>query len=320
MTFRSFVSTQKGVLFALALIAGAVFVSVPSVLAKGGADNVTTAPAVYSVRISTADMVGTTLNLTGSASITNFKGKERAQYVKFSWGDGQTEIVNAQTLASYYKSSANISIPAWSKSHVYAVGGSYTVTVTVYRGSSTGAEIYPAERASITLQTENSVARCTDGLDNDRDGKKDFEDSDCAPYKVPETTLALCTDGKDNDGNGLTDLYDPNCAPFAPAENTLETCSDGIDNNYNGKTDLLDESCAEFRPKEDTLELCRDMVDNDYDGKTDGYDQDCWPYNEAEDDELTCTDGIDNDYNGIKDRQEGACTLFFMNSYQLFFN
>lgn len=317
MILSSLVQKQKGIFIALALIAGAVFVSGSPLLAfaKDGADNVVGAVPFYSVGITTADMASTTLTLTGRATIHNFKGKEAVQFVKFSWGDGQTEIVKANTLPSYYKSSANISIPAWSKSHAYAVDGSYTVTVTVYRGSSTGAEIYPAERASITLQTENSVARCTDGIDNDRDGKKDFVDSDCAPYKVPETTLELCSDGKDNDGNGLTDLYDPNCGPFAPAENTLETCSDGIDNNYNGKIDLADESCAEFRPQENTLELCRDTLDNDYDGKVDGYDQDCWPYNEPEDDELTCTDGIDNDYNGFKDRQEGACTPFFMVSW-----
>lgn len=306
-------STKGGVLVALALIVGAFAVSLgaSSVLAKGGADNVVGAVPAYSVGITSADMTGTTLALTGRATISNFKGKEAVQFVKFSWGDGQTEIVKASSLPTYYKTSANISIPAWTKSHAYAVDGSYTVTVTVYRGSSTGAEAFPAERASITLQTENSTARCTDGIDNDRDGKKDFVDADCAPYKVPETTLLLCSDGKDNDGNGLTDLYDPSCVAFAPTENTLETCSDGIDNNYNGKIDLLDDSCAEFRPLENTLELCRDGVDNDYDGKKDGYDSDCWPYNVPENTEETCTDGIDNDYNGFFDRQVGECTPFF---------
>jgi len=304
---------KGGVLLALALVAGGVFASFGSsqALAKDGADNVVGAVPVYSVGITSADIVGSTLTLGGRATISNFKGKEAVQFVKFAWGDGKTEIVTALSLPTYYKSSGSISILAWTKSHVYATNGSYTVTVTVYRGSATGAEAYPLERASITLQTENSIARCTDGLDNDRDGKKDFVDADCAPYKVPETTLELCSDGRDNDGNGLKDLYDPSCVAFVPAENTLETCSDGIDNNYNGKVDLADDSCDAFRPDENTLELCRDTVDNDYDGKTDGYDSDCWPYNVPENTEETCGDGIDNDYNGIRDRQEGACTPFF---------
>lgn len=314
-------STKGGVLVALMVGALAVLVGASSVLAKGGADNVPAGAPAYAVRVTTADFATSTLAIGGYASINNFGGKESEQWVKFSWGDGQTEIVSASALPTYYKTSRSISIPGWSKSHVYANPSvSYTVTVIVYRGNAKGAEIYPTEKAVFTIVTENTKAVCTDAIDNDKDGKKDLADTDCAPFLEPETTLELCSDGIDNDNNGKVDLYDPSCVAFVPAEDTLETCSDGIDNNYNGKIDLFDDTCEAFRPDENTLELCRDGVDNDYDGKKDGVDSDCYPYNEPEDDEQTCTDGIDNDYNGFFDRQEGACTPFFIPSYVFFFN
>ncbi len=69
-----------------------------------------------------------------------------------------------------------------------------------------------------------------------------------------EDTLARCQDGADNDGNGYIDCNDFSCArsddePLAiycqlSHEKTLEQCSDDNDNDGDGKTDCDDVSCA----------------------------------------------------------------------------
>ena len=72
-----------------------------------------------------------------------------------------------------------------------------------------------------------------------------------------ENTLADCTDGKDNDGDGRADCFDSDCGRLAgsdlelirdfcgaEAEDTQERCSDGIDNDLNGYTDCDDFSCS----------------------------------------------------------------------------
>jgi hypothetical protein len=97
---------------------------------------------------------------------------------------------------------------------------------------------------------------CTDGKDNDGDGKIDCDDSDCAQapgcmhtlYGIPYEWN--CTDGLDNDGDGKTDCADPDCAADPACVGTkygipYETnCSDGIDNDNDGLTDCADPDCA----------------------------------------------------------------------------
>jgi hypothetical protein len=51
---------------------------------------------------------------------------------------------------------------------------------------------------------EATETSCSDGIDNDCDGKIDCADPDC-------NCETNCSDGIDNDGNGKTDCQDPNC-------------------------------------------------------------------------------------------------------------
>ena len=88
---------------------------------------------------------------------------------------------------------------------------------------------------------------CTDGLDNDLDGKIDCADSDCAgstacPIPLPE----ICTDGRDNDNDGMIDCADSDCLGISSCgpEGKLKTCSDGIDNDGDGFIDCADSGCA----------------------------------------------------------------------------
>src|SRR5262249_20594490 len=63
---------------------------------------------------------------------------------------------------------------------------------------------------------------CTDGIDNDGDGKIDCADSDCEPKLKLLNGIFYCPNGCD-------------CP---------EACADGIDNDRDGKTDCADPDCA----------------------------------------------------------------------------
>jgi hypothetical protein len=55
------------------------------------------------------------------------------------------------------------------------------------------------------------VTFCTDGIDNDGDGKTDSADSDCSVPGNASEGAPACADGIDNDGDGTTDLADSDC-------------------------------------------------------------------------------------------------------------
>jgi hypothetical protein len=88
---------------------------------------------------------------------------------------------------------------------------------------------------------------CSDGLDNDGDGKTDYAppsgDPGCASATdTSEKGTKACDDGRDNDGDGWTDFQvgvgrDPGCA--GPATNNENpACQDGNDNDGDGKRDF----------------------------------------------------------------------------------
>lgn len=68
-------------------------------------------------------------------------------------------------------------------------------------------------------ERERSAASCSDGEDNDFDGKLDCQDTDCDGF-CPEQSAADCSDGRDNDGDGLGDAEDPRCWPHAAPKPT----------------------------------------------------------------------------------------------------
>lgn len=89
----------------------------------------------------------------------------------------------------------------------------------------------------VRAQEEN----CSDGLDNDGDGKADCLDLDCAATMVclGET---YCDDQRDDDQDGLTDCADPDCADDTSCMES--DCSDSIDNDQDGSTDCDDPDCS----------------------------------------------------------------------------
>jgi hypothetical protein len=60
-----------------------------------------------------------------------------------------------------------------------------------------------------------------------------------------EDTVERCTDGLDNDADGFVDCRDNDCRALLPAcrEDTAEACSDGLDNDQDGHVDCDDFDC-----------------------------------------------------------------------------
>ncbi len=147
-------------------------------------------------------------------------------------------------------------------------------------------------------QPGGELEDCTDGFDNDEDGKVDCDDEDCAanPACIGPTPIETeCADEIDNDEDGFTDCADPDCAAMpACAGGDIETeCSDEADNDEDGFTDCDDPDCLADPncgpPGLPELD-CADEVDNDNDGKTDCEDSDCvgMPACDAECGNMTC--------------------------------
>lgn len=92
---------------------------------------------------------------------------------------------------------------------------------------------------------------CSDGVDNDRDGKVDCLDDSCAnvPWCPGEGEVGqLCADGQDNDKDGFVDCEEPSCKLSRYCEAGPEMglqCRDEKDNNNNGLVDCWEPSCQD---------------------------------------------------------------------------
>jgi len=112
----------------------------------------------------------------------------------------------------------------------------------------------------LNLRISNIVGAapsCSDGVDNDGDGRIDQDDPQCfGPFgsefgQPASETGGDCQDGIDNDGDGLIDRDDPDCtSPNAFESGSVvggtltSVCNDGIDNDGDGLTDYpADPAC-----------------------------------------------------------------------------
>jgi hypothetical protein len=161
-----------------------------------------------------------------------------------------------------------------------------------------GTDPMPRMTDFYTLAPEN----CTDGVDNDGDGKDGCADPDC--WGEPPCTTEDCWDWFDNDLDGLWNCEDPDCA--AVPDCIPEICDDGIDNNGTWGIDCHDVQCfGDPSCAENTDELCSDWNDNDRDGYADCDDPGCAGVVRCLDE--ICTDGVDNNDNGVVDCDEWFC-------------
>jgi hypothetical protein len=166
--------------------------------------------------------------------------------------------------------------------------------------------------------------------------------TDAPCYLGRFTTLPSCSDGVDDDGDGRTDADDPQC--FGPSDNEngdiaiddASSCINGVDDNGDGLVDSDDPNCARTadiaRDGNESGDLwgplkgfaadgsgqslpegsgnCGDGVDNDDDGQADGRDPTCFRFVRDESGPLdltACTDGIDNNGDGTTDADDPGC-------------
>jgi hypothetical protein len=128
---------------------------------------------------------------------------------------------------------------------------------------------------------EDSVARCSDGLDNDNNGFADCADFSCSRSmdsdilvycaNQTEASFAVCTDGLDNDGNSFSDCEDFSC------RDVLEEYVTTVPGTAPMRTGQQRSPCTESvgSTAEWQRHNCQDGLDNDDDGFADCDDWDC---------------------------------------------
>ncbi len=192
------------------------------------------------------------------------------------------------------------------------VGGicntTFLVTVTV--ANPANPDTVPGNNSSsVSTFVSCQYFQCSDGFDNDFDGRVDFPlDPGCSsPQDNNEGDEAACQDRRDNDGDGLVDWpLDPGC--ISPVDTDefnapLPQCSDGVDNDNDGRVDMLDPGCSSPQDNNESDDpQCSDRIDNDGDGRID-FPLDPGCASPADNDEASaplpqCSDGIDNDFDG----------------------
>ncbi len=159
---------------------------------------------------------------------------------------------------------------------------------------------------------------CSNGRDDDRDGRVDLVDPGCEGpedgNEVDPERPPACGDGLDNDFDGLIDYpADPDCAAAGTlSEGPPPACANDADDDDDGLVDLADPGCVEPMDGDeaDPAEppACADGIDNDLDGAIDLDDSSCpaagW------DDEgpgPTCANGLDDDGDGLIDDADPGC-------------
>ncbi len=107
-----------------------------------------------------------------------------------------------------------------------------------------------------TACSENEETACSDGKDNNKDGKIDCADPDCSGSASCKETI--CYDGTDNDKDGKIDCRDSDCS----IEPTCgEICDNGINDDGDPNVDCNDRrDCAEHPSCQVQAQACNSDV------------------------------------------------------------
>jgi len=113
-------------------------------------------------------------------------------------------------------------------------------------------------------------ADCSDGLDEDMDGRFDCADIDCA--LEAHCQESVCGDGFDDDGDGRDDCDEYECldAMFCVASDPIEDCAVAGDEDADGLVDCADPDCDAT-----CVEDCFNGYDDNGDGLADCDDPKC---------------------------------------------
>jgi hypothetical protein len=182
---------------------------------------------------------------------------------------------------------------------------------------------------SLSVTCPTVTENCSNGIDDNGDGKVDCADPLCASQPVCQSEN--CTNGVDDNGNGLADCADPACASHSSC--VTERCANGVDDNGDGKIDCADPQCSTFincLPENCTNgrddngnnlidcddptcssyiscipENCTNARDDNGNGLVDCADPQCFTANNCKPE--NCTNGGDDNGNGKVDCQDPLC-------------
>ncbi|MBU1536927.1 trypsin-like serine protease [Myxococcota bacterium] len=164
---------------------------------------------------------------------------------------------------------------------------------------------------SINCDSDTPVENCTNGIDDDDDGRVDCADPDCYNHGAcVSTDEENCTNGVDDDGDHLVDCLDADCMHTATCMNAVENCTNGIDDDGDLKADCDDRDCASLAACQITGEICNNGVDDDGDGKADCNDPDCITASNCRPLSEICNNGIDDDGDLLIDCLDADCHSF----------
>ncbi len=125
------------------------------------------------------------------------------------------------------------------------------------------------------IRIEGDLPECSDGRDDDGDGRVDGKDPGCASgLDDSESPDPQCGDGVDNDGDGLVDTDDPGC-PFQNSGSESPPCSNGLDDDGDGRADYPEDPKCRAESDESEQPACSNGIDDEDDGTADTADMGC---------------------------------------------
>ncbi len=127
------------------------------------------------------------------------------------------------------------------------------------------------------------TTQCSNGEDDDGDGRYDLEDGDCASERDPtesgDRAPTACNNGVDDDGDGVVDFPDElGCAASGDGDEadppTPPACGNAADDDEDGRVDFpLDPGCAGLGDADESdppvAPVCGNGLDDDEDGQVD---------------------------------------------------
>ncbi|MBW2733272.1 MAG: hypothetical protein JRH20_12835 [Deltaproteobacteria bacterium] len=172
------------------------------------------------------------------------------------------------------------------------------------------------ETACTPTVTPNSrVENCTNGSDDDCDGKTDGADSDCydctpGTTKTCSTSLpGVCSSGQQKCLSNGT--WETTCTPLIAPNSQAENCTNSVDDDCDGNIDGSDSDCFECTPG--TKQTCNTGLSGVCSaGANTCLSNGSWsttcvpliaPYSRAE----NCTNGTDDDCDGRTDAADDDC-------------
>ena len=183
---------------------------------------------------------------------------------------------------------------------VHSHVSSYACDVDSFNGNTLVSDNYDFIRNIVTdLPDDVPETNCSDGIDDNKDGRMDCEDPWC--FHVPVCLPEVCDDRIDNNGDGATDCEDASCSGQIVCQ--PEICDDKIDNNGDGIVDCDDIHCVDKPVCQ--AEICNDKIDNNGDNKVDCDDPACAEAVNCQPE--ICDDKKDNNGDGYIDCGDPMC-------------